>query len=137
MSRDREGAARIPQVDVPMRSKLVKQFHFEAAHWLPTFPPGHKCRRMHGHSFRLEVIVEGQVAEEKGYLIDFGEITAAVDPVIEVLDHHVLNEIDGLANPTAEMLARWVYDRVKPKLALLTAVRVYETCTSAAEYAGR
>jgi len=120
-----------------MRSKLVKQFHFEAAHWLPTFPPGHKCRRMHGHSFRLEVIVEGQVAEEKGYLIDFGEITAAVDPVIEVLDHHVLNEIDGLANPTAEMLARWVYDRVKPKLALLTAVRVYETCTSAAEYAGR
>jgi 6-pyruvoyltetrahydropterin/6-carboxytetrahydropterin synthase len=119
-----------------MRSKLVKQFHFEAAHWLPTFPAGHKCRRMHGHSFRLEVSVEGEVAEDKGYLIDFGDITAAVDPVIEALDHRVLNELEGLSNPTAEVLARWVYDRVKPKLALLTAVRVYETCTSAAECAG-
>jgi 6-pyruvoyltetrahydropterin/6-carboxytetrahydropterin synthase len=120
----------------PMRSKLVKQFAFEAAHWLPTFPEGHKCRRMHGHSFRIEVVVEGPVPEDKGYLIDFGEIKAAVEPVIEQLDHRVLNDIEGLSNPTAELLARWVYQRIKPKLALLSAVRVYETCTSAAEYDG-
>ena len=117
--------------------RLTKQFHFEAAHWLPTFPEGHKCRRMHGHSFRVEVIVEGVVPEDQGYLIDFGAIKAALDPVIEALDHRVLNEIEGLTNPTAEMLARWIYDRVKPKVELLAAVRVYETCTSAAEYSGR
>jgi 6-pyruvoyltetrahydropterin/6-carboxytetrahydropterin synthase len=120
-----------------MQTKLVKQFNFEAAHWLPTFPEGHKCRRMHGHSFRIEVVVEGTVPEDKGYLIDFGEIKAAVEPLIEELDHHVLNEIEGLANPTAELLARWLYQRIKPKLAPLSAVRVYETCNSAAEYNGR
>ena len=119
-----------------MRATLTKQFSFEAAHFLPTFPQGHKCRRMHGHSFRVELVVSGVVPPELGYLIDYSVIVAAADPVIEELDHRVLNEIEGLSNPTAELLARWVYERVKPKLPLLTAVRVQETCTSAAEYAG-
>ena len=119
-----------------MRIKLSKTFDFESAHWLPTFPEGHKCRRMHGHSFKIDVFVEGDVAAEKGYLIDYGDIKAAIEPLKEKLDHRVLNDIEGLENPTAEMLAKWVYDRLKPALPLLSCVIVRETCTSAAEYHG-
>lgn len=119
-----------------MRIALTKTFDFEAAHWLPTFPDGHKCRRMHGHSFRIDIVVEGQVPADKGYLIDYGDIKKAITPVQDQLDHYVLNDIAGLENPTAEMLAKWVYDRLKPSLPLLAAVRVHETCTSEAEYRG-
>lgn len=120
-----------------MRVTLTKSFDFEAAHWLPTFPEGHKCRRMHGHSFRVDVIVEGDVPADKGYLIDYGQIKQAIEPIKSRLDHYVLNEVEGLENPTAEMLARWVYDRLKPALPLLAAVRVHETCTTEAEYRGQ
>lgn len=119
-----------------MHIRLTKTFDFEAAHWLPTFPEGHKCRRMHGHSFKVDVVVEGEVEPEKGYLVDYGDIKAAVAPVQQQLDHYVLNDIEGLSNPTAEMLAKWVYDRLKPSLPLLSRVIVRETCTSAAEYNG-
>jgi len=119
-----------------MRIALTKTFDFEAAHWLPTFPENHKCRRLHGHSFHVDVIVEGEVPLEKGFLIDYGDIKAAVAPIQAQLDHYLLNDIEGLSNPTAEMLAKWVYDRLKPRLPLLTIVRVHETCTTAAEYRG-
>lgn len=92
---------------------------------------------MHGHSFHIDVVIEGEVSPEKGYLQDFGEIKAAIAPIQQQLDHYVLNEIEGLANPTAEVLARWVYDRLKPTLPLLSIVRVHETCTSMAEYRGQ
>lgn len=120
-----------------MRASLTKTIDFEAAHWLPSFPEDHKCRRLHGHSFRVEVVVEGEVDPAKGYLIDFGEIKAVLGPIEDRLDHRLLNEVEGLENPTAEMLAKWVYDRVKPELPLLSAIRVRETCTSAAEYRGQ
>lgn len=120
-----------------MRISLTKQFDFEAAHWLPTFPLGHKCRRMHGHSFHIDVVVEGEVDPHLGYLMDFGKIKAAIEPVKNQLDHYVLNEIEGLSNPTAENLCKWIYDRLKPQLPLLTTVRVRETCTSQAEYRGQ
>jgi 6-pyruvoyltetrahydropterin/6-carboxytetrahydropterin synthase len=116
--------------------RLTKQFHFEAAHDLPTFPAHHKCRRLHGHSFRFDVVVEGDVDPARGYLIDYGEIRIAADPIVAQLDHFYLNEIEGLCNPTAENLARWLWERLKPRLPLLTAVKVYETCTSACEYCG-
>ena len=119
-----------------MRISLSKTFRFEAAHWLPTFPEGHKCRRMHGHSFEVEVVVEGEVDPAKGYLIDYGDIKQAIEPARQELDHYVLNEIEGLENPTAEHLAKWVYDRVKRGLPLLSAVRVRETCTTGAAYHG-
>lgn len=119
-----------------MRMALTKSFDFEAAHWLPTFPEGHKCRRLHGHSFHVDVVVEGEVPPDKGYLIDFGTIKDAIDPVKQRLDHYCLNDIEGLQNPTAEMLSKWIYDRLKPTLPLLAAVRVRETCTSEAEYRG-
>lgn len=120
-----------------MRITLSKTFGFEAAHWLPTFPEGHKCRRMHGHSFKIDVLVEGEVAPEKGFLIDYGDIKRATAPVEAMLDHYVLNDIPGLSNPTAEMLAKWIFDKLKPALPLLSAVKVHETCTSSAEYRGQ
>jgi 6-pyruvoyltetrahydropterin/6-carboxytetrahydropterin synthase len=123
-----------PNPTAPMRVNLVKSFQFEAAHWLPTFPEGHKCRRLHGHSFHVDVVVSGEVSPEKGYLIDYGTIKDAVEPLRVRLDHYLLNDVEGLENPTSEMVARWIYDRLKPRLALLTAVRVRETCTCAAEY---
>jgi 6-pyruvoyltetrahydropterin/6-carboxytetrahydropterin synthase len=119
-----------------MRVRLTKTFHFEAAHSLPTFPQDHKCRRLHGHSYRFKVIVEGSVDPSQGYLIDYGEIKKATDPLVKRLDHYHLNDIDGLSNPTSEMLARWIWDRLKPQLPLLSAIVVYETCTSACEYRG-
>src|SRR5882724_1790886 len=119
-----------------MNVRLSKSFHFEAAHDLPTFPEGHKCRRLHGHSFRFDVIVEGDVDPEKGYLIDYGDIKAIVDPIVRRLDHYYLNEIEGLKNPTSENLARWLWDRVKPMLPYLTQITVFETCSTACEYRG-
>lgn len=116
--------------------RLTKTFRFEAAHSLPTFPEGHKCRRLHGHSFRVCVEVAGEVDPARGYLIDYGEIKAACEPVRRRLDHFHLNEIPGLENPTAELLARWIWNQLVATLPLLSAVRVYETCESACEYRG-
>ena len=117
-----------------MRIALRKTFDIQSAHWLPTFPEDHKCRRLHGHSFIIDVVVEGDVHLDKGYLLDYGDIKAAIAPIKEQLDHRLLNDIEGLENPTAEMLCKWIYDRLKPALADLLLVRVHETCTSEAEY---
>ncbi len=117
--------------------RLSKSFRFEAAHDLPTFPEGHKCRRLHGHSFEFDVVVEGEVDPALGYLIDYGQIKQAAEPIVKRLDHYYLNEIDGLENPTSENIARWLYDALKPLLPLLSAIIVYETCTSECEYRGR
>ena len=120
-----------------MHVRLSKTFHFEAAHDLPTFPDGHKCRRLHGHSFRFDVVVEGDVDPAKGYLIDYGDIKRVAEPVVKQLDHYYLNEIEGLHNPTAENLARWIWLKLKPALPVLSAIKVYETCTSGCEYNGK
>ena len=120
-----------------MKIALTKTFGFEAAHFLPCFPEGHKCRRMHGHSFKIDVVVEGEVDPRQGYLIDFADVKAATKPIEDALDHRVLNEIEGLDNPTAELLCKWVWDQLKPRLPLLSCVRVHETCTSSAEYRGQ
>lgn len=119
-----------------MNVRLTKSFHFEAAHDLPTFPAGHKCRRLHGHSFRFDVVVEGNVEPDKGYLIDYGDIKTAAEPLVRGLDHYYLNDIEGLSNPTSENIAKWIYERLKPALPLLKSIIVHETCTSTCEYAG-
>jgi len=119
-----------------MRVRLSKTFRFEAAHDLPTFPPGHKCRRLHGHSFRFDVVVEGEVDPGVGYLIDYGDIKRAAEPLVKRLDHYYLNEIEGLSNPTSENLVKWLWEGLKPVLPLLSSVVVHETCTSTCEYRG-
>src|SRR5436305_11165919 len=93
---------RMNRIAALMHVRLSKTFHFEAAHDLPTFPDGHKCRRLHGHSFRFDVVVEGEVPEASGYLIDYGEIKRVTEPIVRRLDHYYLNEIEGLGNPTSE-----------------------------------
>jgi 6-pyruvoyltetrahydropterin/6-carboxytetrahydropterin synthase len=116
--------------------RLSKSFGFEAAHWLPCFPEGHKCRRMHGHSFRVDVIVEGELDPSVGYLIDFADIKRATEPLERELDHRCLNEIAGLENPTSEMVAAWIWARLKPALPMLSEIVVHETCTSTCHFRG-
>lgn len=120
-----------------MRVRLGKTFTFEAAHFLPSFPEGHKCRRLHGHSFSVEVIVEGEIPAGQHHLVDYADLGAAVEPLRLRLDHYCLNEIEGLENPTSERLAAWLWDRLKPALPLLSEIVVRETCTSRCEYRGR
>lgn len=116
--------------------ELVKDFRFEAAHYLPNVPEGHKCRRIHGHSFRGEVSVRGPIDPRLGWVIDFAELRDAVDPVVRELDHYLLNEISGLENPTAERLAIWIWNRIAPALPSLHRVTIEETCTSRCHYRG-
>lgn len=116
--------------------EIFKQFSAEAAHWLPNVPEGHKCRRLHGHSFRIEIHVAGPVDPQMGWVEDFGEIKKAYKPIEEQIDHHCLNEIAGLENPTSENLARWIWQRLKPTLPQLSKVIVQETCTSGCIYTG-
>ena len=119
-----------------MKVRLSKSFRFEAAHALPTFPEGNKCRRLHGHSFRFEVVVEGDVDPALGYLIDYGDIKRICDPIVRRLDHYYLNDIEGLSNPTSEVISKWLWDHIKPQLPLLAKIVVHETCTSICEYSG-
>src|ERR1051325_4865607 len=117
--------------------ELVKEFSFESAHRLPNVPEGHKCARLHGHSFRCEVAVRGEVDEEKGWLIHDAEISDAFEPLRKRLDHYYLNEIDGLENATSENLARWIWVRLEESLkGLLHRVTIRETCTSRCDYFG-
>jgi len=119
-----------------MRTTLTKSLWFDAAHWLPTFPEGHKCQRLHGHSFRVDVVLTGETQEPQGYLVDYGQIKQVAQEAIDQLDHRLLNDIEGLTNPTAEHIAKWLYERIEPKLPQLAAIRVHETPSSVAEYCG-
>jgi 6-pyruvoyltetrahydropterin/6-carboxytetrahydropterin synthase len=117
-------------------TEIFKEFAFEAAHRLPFAPEGHKCARLHGHSFRVEVHVAGEVDPELGWIMDFADVKAAFEPIRDQLDHHYLNEIEGLENPTSEVLARWIWQRTLPALPSLTRIVVRETCTSGCVYTG-
>ena len=116
--------------------ELVKEFRFEAAHFLPHVPEGHKCRRMHGHSFRGEVVVRGTIDPLTGWLIDFAELKSAIDPIVARLDHYLLNEIDGLENPTSELLAVWIWQQLAPHVPQLHRITIEETCSSRCHYYG-
>jgi 6-pyruvoyltetrahydropterin/6-carboxytetrahydropterin synthase len=116
--------------------EIFKEFTFEAAHRLPNVPAGHKCSRLHGHSYRVTLHVQGQVGADSGWVMDFADITEAVKPIQAQLDHYYLNEIEGLSNPTSENLARWIWQRVRPRLPQLSQVMVRETCTSGCIYRG-
>src|SRR6478735_4019514 len=116
---------------------IFKSFILEAAHRLPNVPPGHKCARLHGHSFRVEIHVSGEPGEHTGWVMDFADIKAAFKPLYDRLDHHYLNEIEGLENPTSEVLAKWIWDHLQPALPQLSEIVVNETCTSGCRYRGR
>ncbi len=117
--------------------RIYKEFKIEAAHLLPNLPEHHKCRRLHGHSFRVTVHIKGVVQEKTGWIMDFAEISEAFQPVFERLDHNYLNEIEGLENPTSENLARWIWQNLITNLPALAAIEVKETCTSGCIYDGK
>ncbi len=110
--------------------QLTKEFAFEAAHHLPAVPNGHKCRRLHGHSYKIVVTVTGPMDEKLGWILDLGEISTAFKPLMDQLDHRYLNEVPGLENPTSENLALWIFRRLTVSGATLVSVTVKETCTS-------
>ncbi len=115
---------------------IYKQFTFEAAHLLPNAPPEHKCRRLHGHSYRVTVVVSAEVGAETGWVMDFSEIKAAFAACKDTLDHRYLNEIPGLENPTAEHIAIWIWRQLKSRLPALSEIRIDETCTAGCIYRG-
>jgi queuosine biosynthesis protein QueD len=116
--------------------EIYHEFTFEAAHRLPNVPKGHKCARLHGHSFRIAIHMQGAVDQETGWVMDFADIEHAFKPLYNQLDHHYLNQIEGLENPTSENIARWIWRRLKPNLPLLTKIVVRETCTCGCIYLG-
>jgi len=120
-----------------VEAELVRTFRFEAAHELPNAPDGHKCRRLHGHSYRVDVHVTGQVDPDIGWVTDFSEIKAAVEPIIASIDHRYLNEMPGLENCTAELIAKYLWDRLAQSLAGLSAIAVWESDNSRCIYRGK
>jgi len=116
--------------------ELFREFRFEAAHRLPNVEPDHKCARLHGHSYRVAVHVLGDVDGHAGWVMDFADISTAFQPLHDQLDHRYLNEVEGLENPTSEVLAEWIWERLAPRLPGLEAVVVHETCTSGCIYRG-
>lgn len=118
------------------RVSLWKEFRFEAAHRLPNLPVGHKCGRLHGHSFCVEVHVEGPVDSRTGMLVDYAEIKAAFGELDEQLDHRYLNQLPGLENPTSENIVCWIWQHLKPRLPQLRRLVLRETCTVGCVYEG-
>lgn len=116
--------------------EIFKQFTFEAAHRLPNVPPGHKCARLHGHSYAVTIHVSGPIDAAAGWVMDFADIGAAFKPLLEQLDHAYLNDIEGLENSTCENLARWIWQRLKPRVPGLSRLTIQETCTSGCVYQG-
>ena len=119
-----------------MNVRLVHTFRFESAHHLPLLPAEHKCRRLHGHGYGIEVEVRGPIDPELGWFMDFADIRQATDPLRQRLDHQVLNDIEGLENPTAELLSVWIWQHLEPVLSGLRRVTVLETCTCRCDYLG-
>ena len=117
--------------------ELRKTFQIEAAHRLPNVPTGHKCARLHGHSWSIEVAIEGPIGDQTGWVMDYADLKAAFQPIHDRIDHNYLNEIPGLENPTSERLAVWLWNELKPRLPLLSELVIAETCTSRCVYRGR
>jgi 6-pyruvoyltetrahydropterin/6-carboxytetrahydropterin synthase len=114
-----------------MRTEISREYRIEAAHRLPNVPVGHKCARLHGHSYKVTLYIRGEVDPHTGWIVDFADIDRAWEPVHQALDHRYLNEVAGLDNPTSEILARWIIERVTPPKGVLCAVAVAETCCAA------
>ena len=117
--------------------ELRKTFQFEAAHLLPHLPKSHKCRRLHGHSFKVEISVEGDVDPKIGWIYDHAKISQAMKPLLKMLDHSYLNEIEGLENPTIENMAAWFWKKLQPNCPGLCQIVIHETPTARCVYSGK
>ena len=117
--------------------QIFKQFTFDSAHFLPHVPDGHKCKEIHGHTYRLTVYVEGELEKTLEWVMDFAEMKNVIDPVVKSIDHKLLNNISGLENPTCEIIAVWLWNKIKPEVPLMTKIELHETPTSGAVYEGK
>lgn len=117
--------------------QIYKEFSFDSAHFLPNVPDGHKCKEMHGHTYRLKVFIQGELDPKLGWIMDFKELKDALLPVIEQLDHKLINNIKGLENPTAENITVWIWEQIRPSLPLLSRIELYETPTTGVIYEGK
>ncbi|HET8828766.1 MAG TPA: 6-carboxytetrahydropterin synthase QueD [Pelobium sp.] len=115
---------------------IYKQFTFDAAHYLPNVSESHKCRKVHGHTYHLTLFFEGAISREFGWIVDFSEIKRVVKPILNLVDHQFLNDVEGLENPTCELISVWLWERIKPLIAQLTRIELKETPTSGAIYEG-
>ena len=118
------------------KMRIYKEFKFDAAHRLTQVDEGHKCGNLHGHTFVLEVHLEGEVDPSRGWILDFNVLCDAVNPIMDKLDHSVLNEVDGIGNPTSENLAVWFWEQLKPRLPQLAEIVIKESPTSGCIYCG-
>lgn len=116
--------------------EIFREFTFDAAHRLDHLPEGHKCARVHGHTYRLTVFVNGALDPDLGWIVDFAEVKRLTNEVIDTLDHHFLNEVEGLEQPTTELICVWIWDRLKPKLPGLCRLKLWENQNSGCTYAG-
>ena len=115
---------------------IFKQFTFDSAHFLPMVPDGHKCKQVHGHTYKLTIFIEGPIEEISGWVADFADIKRLVGSTVDMVDHKFLNDVAGLENPTCELLAVWLWDKIKRSLPLLKRIELYETPTSGVIYEG-
>lgn len=116
---------------------IYREFHFEAAHYLPSAPPGHPNSRVHGHSFRVRVSVEGEPDAESGLVMHFDDLSAAIADAREALDHHFLNDIEGLQAPTLERITMWLWNRLENRVPGLAEIWVArDTCQEGCIYRG-
>ena len=119
-----------------MRCSLTKDFQFEAAQTLPKVPAEHKCGRMHGHSFKVEISVEGEVDPDTGWVYDHAVISRAMKPLVADLDHSYLNDVPGLENPTIENMAAWFWQKLAPLCPGLCEIVIHETPSARCVYRG-
>lgn len=115
---------------------IFKQFTFDSAHFLPLVPDAHKCKQIHGHTYKLTIYIDGPLDKSSGWVTDFAEVKQIVGATIDLVDHKLLNDVEGLENPTCELLATWLWDKIKKSLPLLKKIEVYETPTSGVIYEG-
>lgn len=115
---------------------LYKTFSFDAAHYLPHVPAGHKCGGMHGHTYTFTVFIQGEPAADSGWILDYTDLKAAISPTVALLDHKLLNEIPGLENPTSERLSIWLWNKIKPLFPSLYRIELNETPGSGIIYEG-
>ncbi len=116
--------------------RIFKKFSFDSAHFLPHVPAGHKCKELHGHTYRMTLYFEGELDKKLGWVIDFADIKAVVSPVLKQVDHKLLNDIEGLENPTCEVIAMWFWNKIRKKLPQLVEIELWETETAGAVYKG-
>jgi len=116
---------------------LIKKFTFDSAHALPNVPDGHKCKEVHGHTYMLTVHIEGDLDDKLAWVMDFADVKSVIGPIVKEIDHKYLNDIAGLENPTAEVIAIWLWDRIKPGIPQLKKVELNETPASGVVYEGK